>query len=140
MSWLQSIPFRVDNDKELLAILLLGKTFSNPYLDNYAKGLEIEKWFRCYSEIVGQRGDWDILLASQIIRGRPTDLNTVRELLGHKTVEMTLRYSHLSPDHKKKAVDVLGRELSKNQVKSVPDTSPESIESETYKTEHVVTV
>ncbi|MCK5613198.1 site-specific integrase [Candidatus Pacearchaeota archaeon] len=35
------------------------------------------------------------------------DLLTVKELLGHKTIEMTLRYSHLSGEHKMKAVQTL---------------------------------
>ena len=36
-----------------------------------------------------------------------TDLATVRDLLGHKTLTMTLRYSHLAPSHKAKAVKKL---------------------------------
>ncbi|MFH1622567.1 MAG: hypothetical protein ABIA97_05550 [Candidatus Omnitrophota bacterium] len=46
------------------------------------------------------------------------DLNTVRELLGHKSPEMTLRYSHLPSDHKKRTVDLLNAQL-------VPIWSPE---------------
>jgi len=36
------------------------------------------------------------------------DLRTVQELLGHKTLEMTMRYSHLAPAHKAAAVEKLG--------------------------------
>ncbi len=39
------------------------------------------------------------------------DLRTVQELLGHKSFEMTLRYAHLSPEHKKAALDILCKRL-----------------------------
>jgi integrase len=36
-----------------------------------------------------------------------TDITTVKELLGHKTISMTMRYAHLSKEHKQRAVDSL---------------------------------
>ncbi|MBZ0107860.1 MAG: site-specific integrase [Candidatus Scalindua rubra] len=43
------------------------------------------------------------------------DLTSVKELLGHKSLTMTMRYSHLSPGHKRKAVNVLDRLMEENK-------------------------
>lgn len=40
-----------------------------------------------------------------IMRG--ASLKEVQEILGHKTMTMTLRYAHLSQEHKRKAVNLL---------------------------------
>ena len=40
------------------------------------------------------------------------DLRTVQEILRHKSILMTQRYSHLSPAHQKSAVDALENGLS----------------------------
>ncbi|MCH7623895.1 MAG: tyrosine-type recombinase/integrase, partial [Nitrospinae bacterium] len=44
-----------------------------------------------------------------------TSIFTVKELLGHKKIEMTERYSHLLPSHKQEAV----LQLAENQSKAV---------------------
>ncbi len=40
------------------------------------------------------------------------DLTTVKELFGHKTLTMTLRYAHLAPTHKVKDLDLLDEKLN----------------------------
>jgi integrase len=46
--------------------------------------------------------------ASKLVMGG-VPINTVRELLGHTTPAMILRYAHLAPDHKAEAVERLNR-------------------------------
>lgn len=35
------------------------------------------------------------------------DIRTVSQLMGHRTIQMTMRYAHLAPDHQQSAVDRL---------------------------------
>ena len=51
--------------------------------------------------------------ASQLVMNG-VDLKTVQELLGHKTIKMTLRYAHLSQAHKKEAVKALEKVIYHN--------------------------
>jgi integrase len=51
------------------------------------------------------------------------DLNTVGELLGHKTPGMTKRYARLSPSFKKRAVNVLDDLMSQNPLQQKAETS-----------------
>ncbi len=39
------------------------------------------------------------------------DIRTVQELAGHKTITMTMRYAHLAPEHKRRAVERLDGEI-----------------------------
>ncbi len=49
--------------------------------------------------------------ASQLVMAG-VDITTVKELLGHKDIKMTLRYAHLAPSHKVKALDILDSALN----------------------------
>lgn len=59
------------------------------------------------------------------------DLNTIRELMGHKSLEMTLRYSHLSKDHKTRAVALLNEHVPKVSLSERLTNQPELVESTT---------
>jgi len=52
--------------------------------------------------------------ASQLVMAG-VDLRTVQEILGHKTQRMTVRYAHLSAEHKMKAADALDKALSRRE-------------------------
>lgn len=49
--------------------------------------------------------------ASQLVMAG-VDLTTLKELLGHKDIKMTLRYAHLAPSHKLRAVELLDMQMS----------------------------
>jgi integrase len=58
--------------------------------------------------------------ASRLVMGG-VDLTTVKELLGHKSITMTLRYSHLASAHIQNAVKVLdNKDFEKNFTDSLP--------------------
>jgi len=59
------------------------------------------------------------------------DLATVKELLGHRTLIMTLRYSHLSQGHKKKAVETVGDLINGHQMDTKADFSASSEDQKT---------
>jgi integrase len=56
------------------------------------------------------------------------DLPTVKELMGHKRIDMTMRYAHLSPDHKRTAITVLDQ--SKQKVPAIFPTVRKTVGSQ----------
>ena len=63
--------------------------------------------------------------ASSLMVMAGIDLVTIKELLGHKSLSMTMRYAHLAPGHKRKAVNTLDEILSngKQELRNVDNIS-----------------
>jgi integrase len=126
-------PLPCEGDFWVVAVAKSGKTRHIP-LNKEAYAI-LEKWYEQNSESIlvfpsrnGERFDnikssWEKLLidakiqnfrfhdlrhhfASKLVMAA-VDLNTVRELLGHADIQMTLRYAHLAPEYKARAVEKL---------------------------------
>jgi integrase len=66
--------------------------------------------------------------ASHLIM-RGASLKAVQELLGHESIEMTLRYSHLTPDVKREAVQLLDRTERTEELGDIRETEKRQIET-----------
>jgi site-specific recombinase XerD len=70
-------------------------------------------WRRWFEECIKRTGIQDFhwhdlrhTFASRIVMATG-DLRTVQELLGHKDIRMTMRYAHLTKNHRPSAVETI---------------------------------
>ena len=91
----------------------MAKHAECPYIFCYDNGKRILDVRKSFATALKKSGiinfhfhDLRHTFASQLVMAG-VDLYTVKELLGQKTIEMTMRYAHLAPSHKQRAVDVL---------------------------------
>jgi hypothetical protein len=61
---------------------------------------------------------------------RGVDIRTVQELMGHKSISMTVRYSHLAPKHTLAAMELLaeGSTASATDTKTSTDATEQKLE------------
>jgi len=89
VSWLQSIPFRVASDEELLSILMLGNSVTwQRFKDDFAGEEEVQTFFRGFNLFLGAGDDWDIMTAAQEAQNE-TDLDPNGEGFSRKRKWLT---------------------------------------------------
>ncbi len=112
----RSVP--MDNPlTQALRPLIIGKASDAPLLES-RKGEPYRSLRTAFATACRKAGISDFrwhdlrhTFASHLVMAG-VDLTTVKELLGHKSIEMTQRYSHLSQDHKRQAVDRLAEKIT----------------------------
>lgn len=100
---LQELPRRLDG----------GRLFSNPDTGESYQSMNHAFMRACRLAGINDFRFHDLrhCFASHLVMAG-IDLATVKELLGHKTLQMTLRYAHLAPSHKVKALEILSKTLN----------------------------
>lgn len=91
----------------------IPRRLDSPYVFTNGEGNRFKEVKRSFKSVLRRAGINDFrfhdlrhCFASHLVMAG-IDITTVKELLGHKSLTMTLRYAHLAPSHKVKAVDIL---------------------------------
>lgn len=114
----KNFDFRIIQINETLKGLLkqLHETSSNAFVFNY-KGQPVKEVTRSFKTALKKSGvpkcrfhDLRHTFATRLVMNG-VDLVTVQELMGHKSILMTKRYSHPTPEHKKRAVELISMKI-----------------------------
>lgn len=95
--------------------------FSNPKSGKPLSDLQTGFKAACSKAAIGDLRFHDLrhTAATHMVIGG-IDLVTVKEILGHATIQMTMRYAHPTPENKKHAVDVLAALFEQRREKEEP--------------------
>jgi len=69
LSWLQSIPFRLHEDGELLSALILGDCLNALRIQESGLWKDVEKFFSLYQAFLGLADDWNLVEAACAAEG-----------------------------------------------------------------------
>jgi integrase len=120
---LKKLLFSIPRDPEIPYVFYNPKT-KKPYTN-------IQKTFKNACKKAGIKDfhfhDLRHTFASHLVMNN-TGLAVVKELLGHKDIKMTMRYSHLSPEYKVRAISNLENTLFSKDEKPSTVTIPSTVD------------